>query len=1199
MGTDDSPSPFARLLRQHRQATGLTQEEPAHGAQLTGRTIGDLERGLTQPPCPELVASLAEVPALRHEERVAFEAAACRPSPAVAVPAATEERGIPVGAGATLPTGMLTFLIADVRGYTAYTHRHGDEAGARLATRFAALAEEAVVARDGHLVEIRGDEVLAVFTSARKALRAAVDLLTRCAGAATPELPLRAGVGLDVGEPISVPGGYRGEAINVAARLCAQAAPGEALASEGVVHLARRIEGLAYEKRGALALKGISRPIRTWLVRVAATIEGEAATPVQDRTVPDPPAGPQQSSLSALPQGGYLGAVPGNKLVAREAERAHIADALDAVAAGHGRLVLLAGEPGVGKTRLAQEAMLTAREHGLHILVGRCYEQDTALPFSLFLEALTSAAGLGSPALRAALPERYGDLGLLLPGLVPPPAVPPGEDPRRRVFAAVSGFLAALAGEAPLAVLLDDLHWADSASIELLHHLSRTLRGAPVFLLGTYRDVEVGRRHPLRGVLTALTRERLLDLLKLQGLSPAGTAALICARFATAEVSDELRDLVHGRTDGNPFFTEELLTALVEQGAIYREGEGWERKEVAEIDLPESVRAVVGQRVERLGEGAQEVLRVASVLGQEWDLDLLLGAVEADEAVVLDHLEAALGARLLEERRGERRERYAFAHALVAQVLYDEVPRFRLRRLHRRAGEALERARGARPEVAAELTRHFLAGGDEERALRYALLAGDHAAGLYAHAEAMQHYQTVLELQAEQQGGTAEAAAAVRRKLGGVLVSLQRTASAVRAYEEARQIYEQTGDLAGQADVERELGWAYQTVADFTAALPHLERAMALWPTGEENSRLVRLLLETARARSLTGQAAAAQALAEQGSALAERLGEPALQAEGLVERALAAGSRGALRQALALLEEAEPPARRSGARYILFRLFNNRGESRRFLGESRAGLADFRQAATLGEELGLLGPAAVARANEAEVCLQLGAWAEGRAAGQTALAYDGADQYGVAPLLAWMTGDTSGALTLARRALEAARRRQHTEMEATTLQWLADWQLDLGEVAAALAGARAALALAWPVGAAAASAALAEAAVRTGAADAPTLLAEAFAVMERDQQYRHLPRLLRARGLLLERQGDASGALASLVQSAAAARAQEALLDLGRTLAALAEQARAAGNEAQAAEAEAERAAIVERIGPEVHGLAWARLRDGTQPAI
>src|SRR6185437_15992568 len=159
------------------------------------------------------------------------------------------------------------------------------------------------------------------------------------------------------------------------------------------------------------------------------------------------------------------------------------------------------------------------------------------------------------------------------------------------------------------------------------------------------------------------------------------------------------------------------------------------------------------------------------------------------------------------------------------------------------------------------------------------------------------------------------------------------------------------------------------------------------------------------------------------------------LRAQGLVERALVAGSQGALRWGLALLEEGEPLIRRSGARYTLFRMLNNRGEIRRFLGESRAGLADFRQTAALAEELGLPAPAAVARANEAEVCLQLGAWAEGRTAGQTVLAHDVADQYGVAPLLAWMAGDTSGALSLARQALEAARRHQHTEMEAATLQ--------------------------------------------------------------------------------------------------------------------------------------------------------------------
>jgi class 3 adenylate cyclase len=277
----------------------------------------------------------------------------------------------PTSAGVALPAGTLTFLVADVRGYTAYTHQHGDAAGAILATRFAALAAEAVRAEDGQVVEVRGDEVLAVFTSARSALRAAADLLARCEAAATAELPLRAGVGLDAGEPVPVPGGYRGEAINVAARLCALAGPGEVLASDGVVHLARRIEGLAYEEHGPLALKGITQPIRTWLVWDQASPAGPPAA--QPQALPAAPA--------PLPRGGYLGALPLSTLVARKDERARIERAIEAAAGGQGQLLLLAGEPGVGKTRLAQEAMLLARVLGLKVLLGRCYEEHTSTPF--------------------------------------------------------------------------------------------------------------------------------------------------------------------------------------------------------------------------------------------------------------------------------------------------------------------------------------------------------------------------------------------------------------------------------------------------------------------------------------------------------------------------------------------------------------------------------------------------------------------------------------------------------------------------------------------------------------------------------------------------------------------------------------------------------------------------------------------------
>ncbi len=473
MEIGDSAPAFASLLRRARQACGLTQEELAERARLSWRTISDLERGVNLPR-RDTMALPAEALALDDTTRTAFEAASRRPIPRSAADEPPESRSssVPYPRVVPLPTGMLTFLIADVRGYTAYTHRHGDAAGAALATRFAAVAGEAVTAQDGQVVEIRGDEVMAVFTSARNALRAAVDLLRGCTAQTTTDSPLPAGVGLDVGEPISVPGGYRGEVINVAARLCAKAGPGEVLASDAVVSLARRIDGLAYEERGPLELKGLSRPVRTWVVRdQSATSVGEHAQP---------------GSVSDADQLG-------------------------------------AGTP----------------------------HPDSVNP------------NPGIPPEPAALAAPRSDLALSLP---------------------VGGYL------------------------------------------GAYRDVEVGRHHPLEATLTSLIHDRVVEVVTLRGLTVVGTGALIAARVGTNEVSAVLRALVHERTEGNPFFTEEILAALLEQGAITRVGADGERGEVERIAVPPSIRSVVGQRVTRLAPGVQELLRMASVLGQEFELDLLVAA---------------------------------------------------------------------------------------------------------------------------------------------------------------------------------------------------------------------------------------------------------------------------------------------------------------------------------------------------------------------------------------------------------------------------------------------------------------------------------------------------------------------------------------------------------------------------------------------
>jgi predicted ATPase len=351
-------------------------------------------------------------------------------------------------------------------------------------------------------------------------------------------------------------------------------------------------------------------------------------------------------------------------LVAREAELERITAALDTVRGGQGQLVLLTGEAGVGKTRLEQEVMLAARQHGFQVLVGRCYEEHASVPLFPFVEVVTAGLAVASPAVWQGVARRFPELGVLVPDLLPaPPSA--GADGRLGVLRGISGFLQVLSSQGPVAVLLDDLHWADSASVELLGYLARQLRSDAVLLVATYRDIDVDRHHPLRWLVPSLSRERLVIRLNLQSLPLVGTAAQTRSRFAGEMVPDALVQLVHARSEGNPFFTEELMTVLVEQGTSSRAGVDWARTAAAEVAVPPSVQAVVAQRVERLDEAVQEVLRVASVLGQEFELAVLVAATGQKEDHVLDHLDAALAARLLEERRTGRQERYAFAHVLI------------------------------------------------------------------------------------------------------------------------------------------------------------------------------------------------------------------------------------------------------------------------------------------------------------------------------------------------------------------------------------------------------------------------------------------------------------------------------------------------------------------------------------------------------
>ncbi|MBV9281996.1 MAG: AAA family ATPase, partial [Chloroflexi bacterium] len=655
-----------------------------------------------------------------------------------------------------------TFLIADIRDYTRFTVERGDEAAARLATRFAELSEEVVSASGGEVIELRGDEALAVFSSSRLALRAAVELQRRFGAESSESLPLEVGIGLDAGEAIPVKGGYRGAALNLAARLCSLAAGGEVLATTTVAGIARQLDGLVYADRGQVQLKGFADPVHV----VQVLPEGDRGPTAEDIAPRHPGSGAQR-----LPIGGFLGALPSGPLVGREEEISRISRAIVAVAGGEGRLICLAGEPGAGKTRLAQEATLALRDRGFLIAAGSSFEPRQSVPYYPFLDALATLYGAVSSGLRSQIARRWAHLGRLLPEAdIPAPAGSDSPEEQERLLRAVVSFVRAAAAEAPLAILLDDLQWADEASLDLLQLLARQTRGDRVLLLATYRDAEApgsapdGYPAPLERTLRDLHRAGLMERIAVRRLGPDDTRALVAASLDD-EVSEECAAFIYRRTDGNPFYTHEVLRALVERGDVYRRNGHWERRETDEIAVPESVRAVIGERVSRLREGTQELLAEASVLGQTFRFDELQALGRRAEADVEEALDEALRSGLVRETVSEH---YAFNHALTQGALYAGLSGRRRRKLHLAAGESLEGLPACRREGReAELAWHFLEGDNPERALRYSLLAGDRAEEVFAHNEAARHYRAALDL-ARDVGSEADRREALA-KLGAVL----------------------------------------------------------------------------------------------------------------------------------------------------------------------------------------------------------------------------------------------------------------------------------------------------------------------------------------------------------------------------------------------------------------------------------------------
>lgn len=588
-----------------------------------------------------------------------------------------------------------------------------------------------------------------------------------------------------------------------------------------------------------------------------------------------PPTDSQQTAP------GTLDAFP---LVGRASELAALRVLLDDAEQGRGRTIFLTGEPGIGKTRLGEELSSEAVRRGWTVALGRAYAVESGVPYAPFADALLPVLRALPPATLATL-SRGGaaELALLFPALfADAPAGRPsalGGDPaelKTRLFWTFLQFLIRYAEKTPLLLVLENLHWTDPSSLELLHFAARQLGGARVAILCTYSSVARDSNAVLRATEQSLVGVGLARVHTLASLPPSATAELVRRVFGASE--DTVREfaaMLHGSTRGNPLFLEQTIRSLVESGRLQRRDGSWYGWELEDLQLPAYIRDLFLDRLHRLSPVSRAVADLAAVVGVRASHDLLRAVCELPTEDLLVAITELRRADVLEESNDASGIVYDFTHPLLRETVHGEIGQARARVLHARVAECMERFYGsAALSHASELAYHFVRSDARElepKAVEFLRAAGRHAAARHANREAASYLETALDL--AQRG---EPDPDLRADLVDELARAKQNSgdyrSALALWEQAQRESSAAHALPRLASIERRLGNLHYQQGRFVEALAHYDMGIAAAQQSGDDAALARILTSKAASLEALGDTKALESALHDALEIAERL---------------------------------------------------------------------------------------------------------------------------------------------------------------------------------------------------------------------------------------------------------------------------------------------------------------------------------------